>query len=168
MFGDLNRWSRNYKIPFCVVRSRIGALYDGQAGIQFFQPFRHELDSSFHRSDYFLRDHQNRKSGKKFWSIKIDETVKSQKTPLLSFRWKPEPSHFNNFWTPAWSSSRTPIRDQVTELGLFTDHQNWSNRCRMSTGHEILRSQAHLTGGSDSFPQSHPLYRLQPFPYPIS
>jgi hypothetical protein len=49
-----------------------------------------------------------------------DELVKSQKINLLSFRpgsesgmtAKPESSHFNSFWTPAFAG--------VTGLGLFT------------------------------------------------
>jgi hypothetical protein len=50
----------------------------------------------------------------------IDESVKSQKIDLLSFRpgsgsgmtAKPESSHFNSFWTPAFAG--------VTGSGLFT------------------------------------------------
>jgi len=47
-----------------------------------------------------------------FWVIKNNISVKSQKIDLLSFRRKPESSHFNSFWTPAFAG--------VTELGLFT------------------------------------------------
>jgi len=44
--------------------------------------------------------------------ISFDKLVKSQKAYFLLFRRKPESSHFNNFWTPAFAG--------VTELGLFT------------------------------------------------
>jgi hypothetical protein len=44
--------------------------------------------------------------------FQVDESVKSQKIDLLSFRRKPESSHFNSFWTPAFAG--------VTGLGLFT------------------------------------------------
>ena len=42
----------------------------------------------------------------------FDKLVKSQRTNLLSFRRKPESSHFNSFWTPAFAG--------VTGLRLFT------------------------------------------------
>jgi hypothetical protein len=42
---------------------------------------------------------------------KIDESVESQKINLSSFRRKPESSHFNSFWTPAFAG--------VTGLRLF-------------------------------------------------
>jgi len=44
--------------------------------------------------------------------VNFDETVKSQKNHLLSFRRRPESSYFNSFWTPAFAG--------VTGLGLFT------------------------------------------------
>jgi hypothetical protein len=56
--------------------------------------------------------------------MKFDVSVKSQKINLLSFRpgsWsgmtaKPESSHFNSFWTPAFAG--------VTGLGFFTRPSN--------------------------------------------
>jgi len=48
--------------------------------------------------------------------IKNDSFVKSPKTPFPSFRRKPESSHFNSFWTPAFAG--------VTEMGLFTTPSN--------------------------------------------
>jgi len=33
-------------------------------------------------------------------AVTIDKLVKSQKTPFLSFRRKPESSNFNMFWIP--------------------------------------------------------------------
>ncbi len=66
--------------------------------------------------------------------MKFDVSVKSQKINLLSFRRKPESSHFNSFWTSAFAG--------VTGLGLFTRPSNlmgnnektWlcSYRCRHS------------------------------------
>jgi hypothetical protein len=46
-------------------------------------------------------------------AFNTDVSVKSQKINLLSFRRKPESSHFNSFWTPAFAG--------VTGLGLFTN-----------------------------------------------
>jgi len=40
------------------------------------------------------------------------DSQKVEKYPFSSFRRKPEASHFNSFWTPAFAG--------VTELGLFT------------------------------------------------
>ena len=56
----------------------------------------------------------------KIRNLKLDESVKSQKINLLSFRpgsgsgmtAKPEASYFNSFWTPAFAG--------VTGLRLFT------------------------------------------------
>jgi hypothetical protein len=47
-----------------------------------------------------------------FRNLEIDESVKSQKIDLLSFRRKPESIHFNSFWTPAFAG--------VTGWKLFT------------------------------------------------
>jgi hypothetical protein len=46
----------------------------------------------------------------KYSIFNSDELVKSQKINLLSFRRKPESSHFNSFWTPAFAG--------VTGLGI--------------------------------------------------
>ena len=49
---------KSRKTPFFVIPSRIVVRDDGQAGIQFFQFVTEFLDSGFHRSDDFLRNHQ--------------------------------------------------------------------------------------------------------------
>jgi hypothetical protein len=62
----------------------------------------------------------------------LDESVKSQKIDLLSFRpgtgfgmtAKPESSHFNSFWTPAPAPDADPEFAGVTGLGLFTKASN--------------------------------------------
>jgi hypothetical protein len=43
---------------FLVIPPRIGARDDDQAGIQYIEEVTNFMDSSFHRSDDFLRDHQ--------------------------------------------------------------------------------------------------------------
>ena len=50
---------------------------------------------------------------------KVDESAKSERIDLLSFRRKPESSHFNSFWTPAPAPDLDPGFAGVTGLGLF-------------------------------------------------
>jgi hypothetical protein len=55
----------------------------------------------------------------KYSIFKFDESVKSQKIDLLSFRRKPESSHFNSFWTPAPAPDPDPGFAGVTGWDFY-------------------------------------------------
>jgi len=59
----------------------------------------------------------------KFSIFNFEGFVKSQKISLLSFRRKPESSHFNSFWTPAFAGE--------TEEGRFTRPSIFNSQFRL-------------------------------------
>ncbi len=72
-----------------------------------------------------------------YWNSKLDELVKSPKIPFSSFRRKPESSHFNSFWTPAFAG--------VTELGLFTKPSKLDELVK-SRIHQVLGVKCYVLG----------------------
>jgi hypothetical protein len=58
------------------------------------------------------------------WDLKFDESVKSPKINLLSFRRKPESSKFNMFWMPDQACPQLDWGSGMTIRGLFTNPSN--------------------------------------------